>query len=368
MGRRGGLGRDPVEGVLGWVRDLAAAAARTAALEERRLEPRAGDAHRRIPAVPAGRRVAHRRPPRRRPGAAPEHVAEGIGEAAISSEVVTSVAHTSRPSARDGSSGTGVGEDEAGQDPAVEQPAMDGPGVGDPDRELVEVRPRMEPRRPDRRERRLELGRPRRPERRHVAQPVRTDGREVDRGGQRQEGLVRADVAGGLVAPDVLLAGAHRHHECALAVEVGRHPDEPAGDLADEGVGRGEDPQVRAAVLRRDPERLALARGDVGAVRAGRREDGQADRLDDGDEQRARGMGQARRSSGIGSSRPRKSGWAAMTPATGRSGSASIRSRAARSVVPAGVAVGDERDLVELETAAEVRPQASRDSAGGRRG
>ncbi len=39
--------------------------------------------------------------------------------------------------------------------------------------------------------------------------------------------------------------------------------------------------------------------------------------------------------SGIGSSRPRKSGWAAMTPATGRSGSASIRSSAARSVVPA---------------------------------
>ena len=39
--------------------------------------------------------------------------------------------------------------------------------------------------------------------------------------------------------------------------------------------------------------------------------------------------------SGIGSSSPRKSGWAAMTPATGRSGSASIRSSAARSVVPA---------------------------------
>ena len=58
--------------------------------------------------------------------------------------------------------------------------------------------------------------------------------------------------------------------------------------------------------------------------------------------------------SGIGSSRPRKSGWAAMTPATGRSVSASIRSRAARSVVPAAATVGDQRDLLELEAALEV--------------
>ena len=51
-------------------------------------------------------------------------------------------------------------------------------------------------------------------------------------------------------------------------------------------------PEVRAAVLRRDAERLALAGGDVGAVRAGRREDGERDRLDDRDEQRAGGVGE----------------------------------------------------------------------------
>ena len=38
---------------------------------------------------------------------------------------------------------------------------------------------------------------------------------------------------------------------------------------------------------------------------------------------------------GIGSRSPRKSGFAAITPATGRSASASIASSAARSVVPA---------------------------------
>ena len=115
---------------------------------------------------------------------------------------------------------------------------------------------------------RLQLRGPRGAQRGHVAQPVRPDGREVDRRGQRQQRLVRADVAGGLVAPDVLLAGAHGHDERALPVEVGGHPDEPPGDLADERVGRGQDAEVRAAVLRGDPERLALAGRDVGAVGA----------------------------------------------------------------------------------------------------
>ena len=40
------------------------------------------------------------------------------------------------------------------------------------------------------------------------------------------------------------------------------------------------------------PERLALAGGDVGAVGTGRCEDRQRDRLDDRDEQGARGVGE----------------------------------------------------------------------------
>ena len=133
-------------------------------------------------------------------------------------------------------------------------------------------------------------------------------------------------------------------------------PDEAPGDLADERVGRGEDAEVRAAVLRRDAERLALAGGDVRAVRAGRREDGQADRLDDRDEQGAGGMGQAAdlghrleqaeevglggddagdRTIGVGQ-HPLEGGQ------IGRAG---------------GVAVGDQRDLLELEAALEVGPR-----------
>src|SRR4029450_13761034 len=100
-----------------------------------------------------------------------------------------------------------------------------------------------------------------------------------------------ADVAGRLVAPDVLLTRTKRHHEGALAVEVGGHADQPSWDLADERVVRGEDAEVRTAVLRRDPERLALAGGDVGAVGTRRREDGQRQRLADGPERGARGVG-----------------------------------------------------------------------------
>ena len=63
-------------------------------------------------------------------------------------------------------------------------------------------------------------------------------------------------------------------------------PDQPPRDLADERVGRGKEAEVRPAVLGRDAEGLALARGDIGAVCAGWRQDRERDGLDDRDEQR----------------------------------------------------------------------------------
>ena len=170
---------------------------------------------------------------------------------------------------------------------------MDRRGVGDADDELVEVGAGMQPRRAGRGKRRLELRRPRGAQRGDVAQAVRAHGRDVDRRREREQGLVGADVAGGLLAPDVLLARAKGHHERPLPVQVRGHAHQPAGDLADERVGAGEDPEVRAAVLERDAQRLALARGDVRAVLARRREDGERHRLDDADEQRAGGVREA---------------------------------------------------------------------------
>ena len=251
--------------------------------------------------------------------------------------------------------GLRVGQDEPGQDARLEQPAMDGPRVRDADDELVEVRPGMHPLGADGRQGRLQLGRAAGPEGRHVAQAVRADRGQVDRGGERQQGLVGADVAGRLVAADVLLARTHRHDVGALAVQVGRHPDEAAGDLADQGLGRGEDAEIRAAVLRGDPERLALAGRDVRAIRAGRGQDGQADRLDDGDEQGAGGVRQAAdlghrleqaEEVGLGrddpGDRPVRVGQHPLEGGEiGRAG---------------GLALGHERDLLEIQAAREVGP------------
>ncbi len=85
---------------------------------------------------------------------------------------------------------------------------MDGPGVGHEDRELVEVRTRMDARGTGGGEGLLEAGGTSRALGGDVTQAVRADRCQVDRGGQGEERLVRADVAGRLVAPDVLLARA----------------------------------------------------------------------------------------------------------------------------------------------------------------
>ena len=70
---------------------------------------------------------------------------------------------------------------------------------------------------------------------------------------------------------------------------------------------------------------------------------------------------------GIGSRSPRKSGFAAITPATGRSASAEHRFERGEVGRAGRVALGDQRDLVELEAAAEIGPQRARGSADGRR-
>ena len=133
----------------------------------------------------------------------------------------------------------------------------------------------------------------RRPERRDVAQPVGPDRRQVDGRGEREQRLVRADVRGGLLAPDVLLPRAERHDERPSPVEVGRDAHQAARDLADERIRAGDDAEVRAAEVERDAQRLALAGGDVRAVLAGRGEDRERHGLDDRHEQRTGRVGEA---------------------------------------------------------------------------
>ena len=124
----------------------------------------------------------------------------------------------------------------------------------------------------------------------HLAQALRPDGGQVRGGGQGAERLVGADVAGRLLAADVLLARLQGEDVALAALRVAGRAHQPAGHLPHRCHARRHEPDVRPAVRKRDAQRLALGRHDVGAVVAGRRQHGQRGRLDHRDQLRADGM------------------------------------------------------------------------------
>ena len=119
-------------------------------------------------------------------------------------------------------------------------------------------------------------------------QPVGAVVDGVHAGHHREEHLRGADVAGRLVAPDVLLAGLERHPERRLAVGVLRDADDAARQEALVRLAGGEEGGVRAAVAHRDAEALGVADGDVGAELAGRRQQRQRQQVGGHGDQRPR--------------------------------------------------------------------------------
>jgi len=87
----------------------------------------------------------------------------------------------------------------------------------------------------------------------------------------RQQHLRGADVAGRLIAADVLLAGLQRHPQRRLAPRVAREADDAPGHTPRVFLVRGQEARVRTAVAHRHTETLGAAHGDVGAPRSGRR-------------------------------------------------------------------------------------------------
>ena len=81
--------------------------------------------------------------------------------------------------------------------------------------------------------------------------PLRIEG-----GDDRQEDLRRADVGGGLLPADVLLAGLEREAMGRTAMGVDRHPDESSRKHAAERLAGGEEAGARSAVAERDTESL----------------------------------------------------------------------------------------------------------------
>src|SRR5262249_5384100 len=67
-----------------------------------------------------------------------------------------------------------------------------------------------------------------------LPQPLRSQPRQVDEPAQGEQSLVRGDVGGRLLPPDVLLPGLQREDVAALARGVHRLADDPSGHAADE--------------------------------------------------------------------------------------------------------------------------------------
>ena len=113
----------------------------------------------------------------------------------------------------------------------------------------------------------------------------------IHRGHDGKEDLGGADVGRGLVAADVLLAGAEGEAHGGVAVGVFGDADEAAGHLAFESVFGGEERGVGSAEAHGNAETLGGADGDIGAEFAGRAEEGEREEVGGDDGERADGVG-----------------------------------------------------------------------------
>ena len=94
-----------------------------------------------------------------------------------------------------------------------------------------------------------------------------------------QQRLRRADVAGGFLAADVLLARLQGQAQGRPAVRVLGNADDAARDLALVRFACGEKRRVRPAVTQRHTEALGVADGDVGAELARREQQRQTEQI-----------------------------------------------------------------------------------------
>ena len=96
------------------------------------------------------------------------------------------------------------------------------------------------------------------------AQAVLAEKRHVNRCGQREERLVRADIRRGLLAADVLLARRESKNEAAASFCIEGLTREPARELPNKFIARGDHAHVRPAITRRHAKTLTFHGDDVG--------------------------------------------------------------------------------------------------------
>lgn len=105
---------------------------------------------------------------------------------------------------------------------------------------------------------------------RDAVQAVRSVIDRIEPGDDRQQNLRRADVAGRLLAADMLLAGLQCHAQGLASFGVDRHADDAAGGAALIRLAGGEEGSMRPAIAHRHAETLCGTDDDIRAVFARR--------------------------------------------------------------------------------------------------
>ena len=126
---------------------------------------------------------------------------------------------------------------------------------------------------------------------RHLPQAPGAHGGQVDRSGHGAQGLIGADVGGGLLPADVLFPGLEGEHKTPVALGVGGLAHNPAGQLPHHGLFTGHKAQVGAAKGERHAQGLALSHGDVHAVLPRGFQQAQGDGVDPHNDLRPRPVG-----------------------------------------------------------------------------
>src|SRR5438874_12106522 len=121
-----------------------------------------------------------------------------------------------------------------------------------------------------------------------LAQPLRPEPREIDEPAEREQRLVRGDVRGGLLPPDVLLPGLQGEDIAALARGVYRLTDDAPRHAPDEFLACRQEAVVRTAGGREVPCRLSFAQRQCGSVATRRLEHTEGEEVDVCNRQRTR--------------------------------------------------------------------------------
>src|SRR5579884_85613 len=116
------------------------------------------------------------------------------------------------------------------------------------------------------------------------AEALLAERRQVNRRAHGQQRLVGADIGGGTLAADVLLAGLQRQYVAGLllAALFDRLPDEPARQQAHIFAARGHEAQRGTAIAHGITETHQLAHGNVRSIPGRRGQDAERGRFGDG--------------------------------------------------------------------------------------